>query len=131
MQNHIQDILVERTSEKTCDLLCLDAKKTMQKDILVDPWRASAYIGEDLREECDNLARSHKPLPGRASWPERDDDDGEDDGDDDDEDDGDDDDHDDHDDDVDDESTATGTASFWKTLIITIILIIFSWLSWR
>ena len=51
--------------------------------------------------------------------------------DDDDEDDGDDDDHDDHDDDVDDESTATGTASFWKTLIITIILIIFSWLSWR
>ena len=44
-------------------------KKTMQKDILVDPWRASAYIGEDLREECDNLARSHKPLPGRASWP--------------------------------------------------------------
>ena len=63
----------------------------MQKDILVDPWRASAYIGEDLREECDNLARSHKPLPGRASWPERDDDDGEDDGDDDDEDDGEDD----------------------------------------
>ena len=51
---------------------------------------------------------------------------------DDDDDDGDDnDDNGDHDDDVDDESTATGTASFWKTSIITIILIIFSWLSWR
>ena len=55
--------------------------------------------------------------------------------DDDDDDDGDEDDDnvddDDHDDDVDDVSTATGTASFWKTSIITIILIIFSWLSWR
>ena len=89
-------------------------KKAIQKDILVDPWRASAYIGEDLREECDNLARSHKPLPGRASWPGRDDDGGEDDGDDDVDNDGEDDGEDDGDEKEEGESTTAQCNHKWQ-----------------